>query len=297
MKQYVRYFKWYFMAVAVLAAVYGGILLVHGSSDYGERRNGECMTEERVFDYGEVLSEKEESKLRELIEKRERQTGCDIVLVTLNESLKEYAREKEPDVPYGEFVRVFAEDFYDKNGFGYDKPVGDGVLLVDNWYRENDGNVYTWLCAVGRPDRKYGLDGMNHLLDNVYRYVESNPYRAYRTYINEFYHDMTGSGRNTVYLAGKDTMPFAAALIGMLLFLAFHWGSKKGEKTVTASTYVEGGKPRLHRKEDVLVNKVVAKRRIQTNGGHGGSGSRSSGSRSGGTHGHGGHHGGAGHHR
>ena len=26
MKQYVRYFKWYFMAVAVLAAVYGGIL-------------------------------------------------------------------------------------------------------------------------------------------------------------------------------------------------------------------------------------------------------------------------------
>ena len=296
MKQYVRYFKWYFVLVGLLAAVYGGILLVHGSSDFGERRNGECLTEERVFDYGGVLSEKEERRLRELIQRRERQTGCDIVLVTLNESLKEYARGKEPDVPYGEFVRVFAEDFYDENGFGYDKPVGDGVLLVDNWYREDDGDGYTWLCVVGRPDLKYGLEGMNCLLDNVYRYVERSPYRAYRTYINEFYHDMTGSGRNTAYLAGKDALPFAVALAGMLLFLVFHWSSKKGQKTVTASTYVEGGKPRLYRKEDVLVNTVVTKRRIQTDGGHGGR-SGSVGGRSSGTHGHGGHHGGAGRHR
>ncbi len=293
MRQYVHYFRWYFMIVGVLAAVYGGILLMHGSSDAGERTNAECLTEERVFDYGEVLSEKEENKLRELIAKRERQTGCDIVLVTLDESLEEYAREREGNVPYKEFVRVFAEEFYDGNKFGYDGPIGDGVLLVDNWHREADGNVYTWLCAAGKADRKYDLALMNHLLDNVYRSVEHSPYQAYRTYINEFYHDMTGSGANRAYIAGIGIIPLAAALAAMLIFTAVHWKSGKGKKTVHAGTYVDGGKPRMNRQEDILVNKVVTKRKIQTKT-NGGGGGRSSGS---GSHSHGGHHGGAGHHR
>ncbi len=293
MKQYIRYFKWYFVCVWVLAAVYAGILLLHGSSDAGGRTNGECLTGERVFDYGEVLSAEEEEKLRELIAKRERQTGCDIVLVTLDESLEEYAREREPYVPYEEFVRVYAEEFYDGNGFGYDGPSGDGVLLVDNWYREADGNVYTWFCAAGKADKKYNLAMMNHLLDVVYRYVERSPYKAYRAYINEFYHDMTGSGRNLYGAVGLRVVPFAAALLVMLLFIALHWNGEKGKKTVTAAAYVNGGRPRINKKEDILVNKVVTKRKIQTSSGSGGR----SGGRSGGSHSHGGHHGGAGHHR
>ncbi len=292
MKQYMRYFKWYFICTGLLAAVYAGILLLHGMADAGERTNGKCLTDERVFDYGEVLSAKEEERLRELIAKRERQTGCDIVLVTLNESLEEYAKGREGYVPYEEFVRVYAEEFYDGNGFGYDRPAGDGVLLVDNWFRESDGNVYTWLCAAGKADEKYDLAMMNHLLDVVYRYVERRPYKAYRAYINEFYHDMTGSGRNTFDFAGMDIILFAVALAAMLLFTAVHWNSKKGKKTVTAAAYVNGGRPHMNKKEDVLVNKVVTKRKIQTSSGSGGG--RSGG---GSSHSHGGHHGGAGHHR
>ena len=62
---------------------------------------------QRVFDSADVLSDKEEKKLEELIARREKQTGCDIVLVTLCESLEEYAREIEPDVPYNQFVRIY----------------------------------------------------------------------------------------------------------------------------------------------------------------------------------------------
>ena len=195
MKEYFRYFKWLYVILGLLLL----ILLILNAGQWGiakavnyQRTNQQCMTEERVFDYGDVLSGKEEEKLRKLIAKREKQTGCDIVIITLNESLKEYASELEPGVSYDEFVRVYAEHFWEDNKMGYDVPDGDGVVLVDNWYREDDGNIYTWMCTTGRAKSAYSDVAVDHILDNVYRYIETNPYKAYKTFVNDFYHDMIG---------------------------------------------------------------------------------------------------------
>lgn len=285
MKQYLRYFKWPFVAVGALAVVYIGLLVTHSATWGKARGNGECRTEERVFDYGGVLSEEEEENLRKLIDKKEKQTGCDIVLVTLNESLKEYAREREANVPYREFVRVFAEEFYDSNAFGYDKPIGDGVILVDNWYREDDGRIYTWLCTVGRAEEKYTDARVNRLLDNVYRYIEEDPYKAYETYINDFGHDMTGSGMISFRL--PRSLPPLAAVISMATFVILHWSYKKGKKTVSVTAYIKG-KPQLYNREDIFLNKRVTRRTIQRNTGGGRSGGGGGGAS------HGGHHGGGG---
>ena len=138
MKEYFKYFRWVFIVIAVLAIVLAAIKGAQGLASITgshERTNTECTTTQRVFDYADVLTDREEKKLESLIAKREKQTGCDIVLVTLYESLEEYAREIEPDVPHNQFVRIFAEEFYEENQFGYDKSNGDGVLLVDNWFR------------------------------------------------------------------------------------------------------------------------------------------------------------------
>lgn len=282
MKQYFKYFRWLFVLTGVLAVVFLAILFSHAASGPLERTNEECVETERVFDYGEVLTDKEEEKLRKLIAKREKQTGCDIILITLNESLKEYAREINPNTLYSEFVKVYAAEFYENGKFGYDKPVGDGVVLVDNWYRESDGKVYTWFYTEGRANEWYDSARSDHLLDNVYRYIERNPYKAYKTYVNEFYHDMTGKGMFTVYLPYH--LPLVAAAVSMIIFVSIHWSCKKGKKTVTANAYVNGGRPKMNKKEDVFVNKVVTRRRIQTS-----SGGRSGGGRSGGG-GHGGGH-------
>jgi len=288
MRQYIRYFRWIFIVTGTLAVIYAGLNLLHGTKSFPDRANEECLTGQRAFDYGDVLSEAEEEKLANLIAKREKQTGCDIVLVTLNESLKEYAREKEPRVPYEEFVRVYAEDFYDSNAFGYDRPIGDGVLLVDNWYRESDGRVYTWLTAVGRADEKYTAARIDHLLDNVYRYVEKDHYRAYKTYIDCFYHDMSGGGVFSFEL--PYWLPLAAAALSIVIFVIVHWSYKKGKKTVVPTAYVNGS-PQMYRREDVFINKIVTKRHIErSSGGSGGSGGGGGGS-------HGGHHGGGGHSR
>ena len=175
MREYFRYFKWIYIILAVLgvllAVLHAGHWGIAKAADY-QRTNQECATTQRVFDYGDVLTDKQEQKLEKLIVKREKQTGCDIVLVTLAESLKEYAREIEPGVSYDQFVRVYAEQFWEVNGFGYDRPDGDGVILVDNWYREDDGSIYTWFCTTGKAKDAYSAGQVNHLLDNVYRYVE-----------------------------------------------------------------------------------------------------------------------------
>lgn len=290
MKEYFRYFKWIYIILAIL----GIILVVLNVGHWGlakvanhQRTNKECATKQRVFDDGDVLTDEQEERLEQLIAKREKQTGCDIVLITLNESLKEYAREIEPGVSYDEFVRVYAEQFWEENGFGYDRPDGDGVVLVDNWFREDDGSIYTWLCTTGKAKDAYSAAQVNHILDNVYRYVEKNPYRAYKTYINDFYHDMLGVNVFTFYMPGY--MPWIVGIVSAVIFIACNWRSKKGKKTTTAVTYVAGGEPSFRVHEDRFIRKTVTQRKIERSSSGGGG---SSGGGSGG-----GHHGGGGHSR
>ena len=290
MRQYFRYFKLLYIILVALILLVGLLSVGHSvtakAANY-QRTNTECTTTERVFDYGDVLTDKEEDKLRELIAKREKQTGCDIVLVTLKESLKDYARAIDPNVRYDEFVRIYAEEFYENNNFGYNKANGDGVILVDNWYREDDGRIYTWFCTTGKVKDAYSDADIDHILDNVYRYVESNPYRAYKTYVNDFYDDMLGLG--AFHPNVPNWIPWIAGIISAVIFILFNWKGKKGVKTTTATTYVEGSEPRFRVREDRFIRKTVTQRKIETSSGgsHGGGGQ--SGGGGGGSHGGGGH--------
>ena len=280
MKEYFRYFRWLYIIFVAVLLIFGLLTAGHtitAGAVYYDRTNTECTTAERVFDYGDVLTDKEEDKLRTLIDKRQKQTGCDIVLVTLDESLKEYARAIDPNVPYDKFVKVYAEEFYDEHNFGYNKPDGDGVIMVDNWYREDDGRIYTWLYAVGKVKEAYSDADIDHLLDNVYRYVESNPYRAYKTYVNDFYHDMLGI--NVVHVNIPRWVTAVVGMISAVIFMICNWKSKRGAKTTAATTYVAGMEPHFGVREDRFLRKSVVKHKIESgssgSGSHGGGGGSS----------------------
>lgn len=292
MREYFRYFRWIYIILAAMALL---TVLLHAghwglarAADY-QRTNTECTTTERVFDFADVLTDKEENKLRRLIAKREKQTGCDIVLVTLEEALEEYARSVEPGVISSEYVRVYAEQCWENTGFGYDKPDGDGVILVDNWSREDDGRIHTWLCTTGRAYDAYYVEDVDHLLDNVYLYVENDPYRAYKAYVNTFYHDMMGIRMFHISVPGY--IPWLIGLIAAVIFMCCNWRSKRGKKTTAANTYVAGRQPVFRVSQDRFLRKSVTSRKIQSSsGGGGGGGGHSHG-------GGGGHHGGGGHSR
>lgn len=292
MKRFLKRFKVCLIILGVLAVFYFGVTGLHclmGGIRNGERQNTECTTEERVFDQADVLTDGEEEKLRKLIAKRERQTGCDIVLVTLNESLREYAYERQEYVAQDKYVMVYADNFYDEHLFGYDKPQGDGVLLLDNLYREDDGFAYSWLTTTGRAEGKYSSAMIDHLLEKSYRWSKLSPYLGYKAYINQFCHDMNGFGLINANFSVKVILGLSLMLT--ILFVFENLGSEAGKKTTTAKTYVKDGRVKVNHKEDRFIRKSVVQHRIQSGsgGGSGGGGGGHHVSSGGVSHGGGGH--------
>lgn len=274
MAGFFRRFKICFIITGILLVILGGLLGIHsftGNVRNGARQNTECTTEERVFDQAGVLTDAEEEKLEKLIAKRERQTGCDIVLVTLNESLKEYARSYQSYVSYDRFVMIYADNFYDEHNFGYNEVHGNGVLLLDNLYREDDGWAYSWLSTTGKVEEKYSSRMIDHLLEKSYRWSKISPYYGYKAYVNQFYHDMNGFG----LVNANFSVPviFIISLICAVLFVVFNNGTETGKKTTTAKTYVKNGKTKMNHKEDRFIRKTVTQHTIQTGSSRSGGGS------------------------
>ena len=293
MKEYLRFFSIPFGLVGVLAVVTIIMSIVKGGADVetAASSNTQRMTTERVFDYADKMTDAEEDKLREEIAKAEVKTQCDIVVVTLNESLVEYAAQYEDiigPVDTSECVMVYADNFYDENMFGYNEAYGDGVLFLDNWYREADGHVYSWMSTCGRAEDVYSSEMIDELLTDSLYYVEDNPYLAYSTMVEYFVIDMTGGSvaesiLNPLYI-------LIAAIVIAVVFLIVNWSSKKGKRTTTDCTYVVGGNPTFRRKEDRFLYKNVTTRKIETDSSSGGDGGHH--------HSAGGHsHGGGGHSR
>lgn len=290
MKEYFRYFRFWFIGLAAVFVIWlfavGGKMLA--GSGNAERTNTECTTEERVFDNADVLTDEEENKLRTQISKYEKELKIDIVLVTLNESLKEYAREYDSNVTYDKFVMIYADNFYDEHKFGYNKPIGDGVLLLDNIFREDDGRVYTWMCTTGKAEDRYSTGMIDRALDVFYENVDTNPYIAYRDFVDQVYADMS----DNVQVPMPWYMPIFMAAIVTVVFIIINLANRKGKKTTNQRSYVNGGQPRIRRREDVFLRKSVTSRTIEASSGGGGGHSGGGGhhhSSSGASHGGGGH--------
>lgn len=245
------------------------------------RANTECDTTERVFDYADVLSDAEEDSLREVIAKKEVETRSDIVIVTLNETLEEYVKPYEEiigPVSTDKWVMVYADNFYEEHKFGFNKPIGDGTLLLDNWYREADGGVYSWMLTSGNVMDTFSSGMINNVLDFSLAVVEDSPYDAYYRFVCEY--------ENTYVQDDGEVLNPMVLILGSfviaVIFFVINGIGRRGKKTTTSSTYVAGGRPVIRLREDRFIRTSVTKTRIQSDsssgGGGGGGGShRSSG--------------------
>ena len=259
--------------------------------------------DKRVFDYGDQLSDSQEKELEEYIHAAEKKTTCDIVIVTLNQSLKDYAPEYrakyDMTITPDKYVMVYADKFWEDNKFGYDQPqvldgtdrTGDGVLLVDNVFREPEtGKIYTWMCTTGKAERKYSTSDIDYALDVFYEDVKDNYFKSCKKFVDQVVRDMS---IEPVKLTGSKITPFVALIYGLVYMLA-HLGSKAGKVTVTDSSYVMGGSLTYPVNSDNFLRKTVSKRynppvesSSRSGGGGGGGGHHTSGG--GGSHGGGGH--------
>lgn len=294
-QQYISYFKIWFIllgiVVVVAAVLFVGSLLKPASKS--ERENTDSPSE-RVYDNANVLSDKEEDKLRDLIEKTEDRIQCDIILVTVDQPVENLSAEEKLKYGYRYDdwemnMRDIADDFYDHNEFGYDEvgDDGDGVLLLDNWYPEQEGS---WLSTSGKVFEKFGDYEIDRVLDAVWYGLDKGEYEAYAAYVKKVEQLMSGRSGDLVVYGNGGKYIFAVIAIPLIVALFFILGnikSKEGKVTTTASTYVANGKPRVNVSQDNYLRKHVTSRIIQTSSssggtrsGGGGGGHRSSSGRS-----------------
>lgn len=257
MKNYFKYFRFWFIGIGILAVIYIVAAVAALPKNLGTmyvRTNSQ--EKERVFDYADKLTDKEEDALRELIAEKEVGIGCDIVLVTID----------DPDIDTDFDMMNYADDFYDERKYGYNAPWGDGALYLDNW-----ANGYCWFSTCGRVEAKYSSQDIDDLINKICLRVNEDPYGAYRTYVESLSLKMSGTAASTIgfipwaYILG-------AAFIVTLIYLVCGLINNKGKKTVTANTYVEGGVPMFHDRRDIFVTKHTTSRRIETSSGSGGGG-------------------------
>ena len=226
-----------------------------------------------VYDYADVLTDREEENLREYIDRAEKKLHIDIVLVTFSKSVEgEEALEQGLDSrDWERNMQTIADNFWDQNRFGYNKGFeGDGVLLLHNWYQGQNGEH---LSTSGSVEARFSVSDIDQVLYAVDDYYASDPYRAYMAYVKEVERLMGHSL----------SLPFSWGLVIVLpilvaVFYAVNGASqKKARNTVAVNAYVTGGKPELNGQEDVLIRKNVTSRRIETQTAKGGSGGGSSG--------------------
>ena len=260
MKKYLKHFAVLFILFAIVLVVFIVALIMKKPNEEKvyTRTNTQCKTEERVFDYADVLTDAEEDALRQMIAEKQDEIGCDIVLVTIS----------DPDYAGDNAMMNYADDFYDDNMFGYDEPWGDGALYLDNFL--GIGNSYSWFSTCGRVENRYSSSMIYDLIDDICYNVNRDPFGSYQLYINSLANTMSSNSSLDVEIPTFAIWGVAALIT--LIYILVCINRNVGRKTTYANTYVAGGHAQFPDQRDVFISKHTTSRKIQTNSGGGGGG-------------------------
>lgn len=219
-------------------------------------RNNEglIVTENRVFDEADLLSEEEESKLQKRIETVREDNSCDIVVLTTADA-------------EGKSSMAYADDFYDTHDFGYEDAHGTGVLfLVDMDNRE------IWFSTSGDCIDAYTTDRIDSAIDVVYDNLKAgNYYLVFDGCIDSVGRYMSsGIGSQSF----GEAVLFALVLAGVvtLVLMVVLVISRGGKVTVSSSTYLVAASKEVYERSDIHYDTVVTTRVIETDSGSSGGG-------------------------
>lgn len=276
MKKYFKNMWVFFVILAVLGLIYVFLLLAGKTRFEGYTRGNNACDGQRVFDKGDLLTADEEASLQAYIEKAEVQIGCDIIVVTLNESIKDYAiADQGYEINESRYVMVYGDNFYDENAFGFDIPHGDGCVLVDNWYRGDSiyNYAYNWISTSGRMIGEMNSNEIQETIDDINEVVNDNPYKAYIRFVDDVV-DVMSASQLSHYKPGYGLLAIIGAIFTVVLFFIF-FQADSGTKTVNNETYLEEGSLVFTHNRSILENTFVTKRHIErsSSGGGGGGGS------------------------
>jgi uncharacterized membrane protein YgcG len=275
-----------FVGLAILCGVFYAIRQKTGLS-HGARTNTQCTTDERVFDYDNVLSDSEEDELRAIISEYEDKLGIDIAVVTLNyqTDFSYMGVTSNYDLQYltecfVDYYRFGWENWTDVSNKYYRYECGASMVIAANW---DAGEL--WICTSGKVMEKIDDYTASEIAEDGANYLRKNPVKGYKTMFKDAKRYMVGNG-SVEFRENCEIMTswgsILVALIATAIFFGMNYSKKAAKKTTNASTYVEGGAADILERQDVLFDRRVTSVRINTGGGGPGGGGGSGGG--GGTH-------------
>lgn len=261
-------------------------------------------TEPKIYDGADLFTDSQEEQLQEYLVSTAKSIKLDLVIVTI-------------DYNIGKESLLYASDFYDENGFGYDYDCGSGVILLIDMDNREVAISTAGVCRVY-------LDSMtDDMVDNIAPYLSDREYmKAAMYFINEVerltlealddkdfddaFEAWYSSDHSSIsaqndfydkYIPQENffttfknplidiVIAFVIAGVAVLIMSS----SSKTKNTINEKTYMEGGHINLRVRHDQFTHTTTSRRKIQTDngskksGGHGGGHVSSSGRSHGGS--------------
>lgn len=234
---------------------------------------GFSSEDKKVFDEAQLLSEEEENKLQQMCIDKGYENEADIIILTV-------------DGLDGKNIRDYSDDYYDNNGFGYEKEMGTGIILVVAMDTREVA-----ISTSGKCVELLSKSQTDEMIDNMTAYLSSGDYyNAFKTYIDDFDKEYNYSKANiSKKRLIKNLAEIAVAMVIGGIVTAVIYGNHSTKMTVNGYTYSKNHTCDIINKNDIYRRTATTVRHIERNNSNEGSGSNfgvhtaSSGNRHGGS--------------
>ena len=232
--------------ICVLSFVYHGEVRAARGNDDGAR----------VFDDAGLLTDQEEQKLQDKIDKVIDKEKTDVIILTTY-------------FEHGSNSLSSANDFYESGKFGYEEDLGTGVMFVIDM-ENRQITVYTSGDAITYfTDRR-----IDTILDDVYSDVKDGDYyESCKTFLKyvERYMYLDPGAREPMTAMGVLIRLLISVGVGALIVIPLVYRSG-GKVTVNATNYFVSNSAHVNQENDYFVRKAVTTRVIPKNNNHSGRG-------------------------
>ncbi|MDO4481485.1 MAG: TPM domain-containing protein [Bacillota bacterium] len=231
-----------------------------------------------MYDGADLLTSGEEQEIEAFLEEISENHQCEVAVVTVN-SLE------------GKTARLFADDFYDFNGYGYGEN-DDGIMLVISMEERQ------WaITSYGTGISAFTQEGQEYIMDMVLDDLSDGYYRdAFMTFAGQTERFLTQWESGEAY--GEGNMPvnktdlaigflvslIAGVVVSLIVMLALMSKNKTVVSHSAAADYLVPGSLNVTASQDIFLYQNLARTPVQKNDGSSSGGGFSIGS-SGRTHG------------
>lgn len=199
----------------------------------------------RIIDNGNYFTDEEERLLEERAKEIIEKFNFDIVLVTENEL---------------DDIAVYADDFYDYNGYGYGEN-HDGLLFITS-----NNHTKSWVSTCGYGIKVFTDDNISQIGKKVKSLrTPDTEYEAYMKFL-DISEDFLEQAKNNVY-SGKEItfsecviliiVGFAVSLLVCFVLLKMN---NTNVRATNATAYIKGNGANITNSQDIFLFRTQTKR-------------------------------------